>query len=223
VGGVLARPHVFIGSYDKILAAMDQHLPVSTVIAPKGRLRNMRLEHRLRERGVNWLEVTGREEFMAAQAALPQPGYCSVSGLAWRIPQQLIDRSAAVFNFHPGDLLCCRGPDPIAAGLYHRHRELGACTHLIDSEDFDSGPLLERDLMPVSPGKGYNWHKLQLLQLLEQQADRLFAALARGDELCGKSWDVQASTWYPKLPKNILKALYTAPTMAGFQQKNPPA
>ena len=211
------RPLVFLGTYDRILEAMDRHMPVNTVIAPRGSLRNMRLEHRLRERGVEWLEVTDREAFMALQSTLPDPGYCAVAGFSWRIPQSLIDRSKAVINFHPGDLFRCRGPQPIAAGLYYRHPELGACTHLIDSEAIDSGPMLERELVPVNPDRGYSWHKQQVMQLLTGQAERLFAALAGGAILEGHSWDVEASTWHPKLAPAVLQALYTTPSIAEFQ------
>lgn len=210
--------NAFFGSYDKVLQAMDAHLPVQIVVSPRRTLRNMRLEQRLRARGVQWYDVADREEFSALLTRLPELHYCVVAGFSWMIPQLQIERSRAVINFHPGDLLRCRGPQPLAAALYHQHPHLGACAHLIDSQALDCGPLLARDLLTVEPQRDYSWHHQQLMQLLATQAGRVCSELASGVEPMGQAWAVEQSQWYPRLQPALLAQLYTAPTLARFWQ-----
>jgi len=207
----------FIGSYDKVLESLDRHMQVSTVIAPRGRLRNMRLERRLRERGVSWIEVDGREDFLVAQAALGSLALAVVAGFSWKIPQSMIDRCSAVINAHPGDLLQCRGPDPIAAGLANNHTELGACLHLIDSEAMDAGPLLARATLPVEPARGFAWHREQVMQLLLGQCESVFSMLAAGAMPVPQPWAIAQSRWYPRLDLEQRKKLYMALSIAQFR------
>jgi len=215
-GGPEARPNVFLGSLDRVLLAMAAHLPVRAVIAPRGRLRNMRLEQRLRDEGTHWREISGGDEYLAAVADLGPKGYCAVAGFSWRIRRDFIDSSEAVINFHPGDLLRCRGPQPLEAALCHGHAEVGVSAHLIDSEELDRGPLIARRLMPVDPERGYSWHKYQVDRLAFELADELFADLARGNVLRAQGWDSSGARWYDKPPAETLKRLYSAPSLAKF-------
>jgi methionyl-tRNA formyltransferase len=214
------RPNVFFGSYDQLLEAMDQHIAVDIVLAPKGRLRNMRLERRLRDRGVDWRELPDRETFLQCQQELGDLGYCGVGGFSWRISQSVIDASTLVINCHPGDLLVCRGPQPLAAALIEQHATLGACVHIIDSEAMDSGPLLARELMQVDPTKGYSWHKQQLMRLLADAAAQVFSRLAAGQPVVETAWAVEESHWHPQPEPELLKRLYMTPSLADFYQRS---
>ncbi len=214
------RPNVFFGSYHQLLEAMDQHLPVDIVLAPKGRLRNMRLERRLRDRGVDWRELPDRETFLQCQQELGTLGYCGVGGFSWRISQSVVDASVAVINCHPGDLLICRGPQPLAAALVEQHKTLGACVHVIDSEAMDSGPLLARELIQVDPAKGYSWHQQQVMQLLAATAAQVFSQLAAGQTVAETPWAVEESHWYPRPAPELLKQLYMTPSLAAFYRRS---
>jgi methionyl-tRNA formyltransferase len=209
-------PNAFLGSFDHVLDRMDQVLGVDIVLAPKGHLRNMRLERRLRDAGVDWREVSSRDSFLEHQQNLGALDVCTVAGFSWKIPQSMIDNSRVVVNCHPGDLLVCRGPQPIEAALYHRHETLGVCVHLIDGEEMDSGPLLTRALMSVDTARDYRWHQQQLLRLLVEQAGIVFSHIQAGEPLQATPWDVSASHWYPRLPAEVLKKLYLARTLADF-------
>ena len=57
--------NAFFGTLDKVLEAMDGHLPVDVVVSQKGRLRNLRLQQRLKRRGVQWHELRNKDEFVA--------------------------------------------------------------------------------------------------------------------------------------------------------------
>lgn len=211
-----ARPNIFLGSFDHVLALMDEVLGVDIVLAPKGHLRNMRLERRLRDAGVDWIELPDRDSFVEQQAELGELGLCTVAGFSWMIPQSIVDNSRAVINCHPGDLLTCRGPQPIEAALCQRHNTLGACVHLIDDEKMDSGPLLSRALMPVDSGRDYRWHKQAVMRLLVEQAGIVFKLYQAEDALVATPWDVSTSNWYPRLPTEVLKQLYLARSLADF-------
>ena len=211
-----SAPNVFLGSLDRVLAQMAAHLPIATVIAPKGRLRNMRLEHRLRGQGVDWIEVADRSEYLEAVADLPPRAVCAVAGFSWRIEQPFIDSSDMVINFHPGDLLSCRGPQPLEAALWHGHEHIGACAHLIDSEEMDSGPMLERRLIEVDQSRGFHWHKQRSQDLLSVIAEQIFQSLAAGDTLAAERWDVSASHWYPQLEPEQRAQLYKVARLSGL-------
>jgi methionyl-tRNA formyltransferase len=211
-----ARANVFLGSLDHVLDRMDQILGVDIVLAPKGYLRNMRLERRLRDAGVDWWEVSSRDSFLEHLQNLAALDVCTVAGFSWKIPQSMIDKSEVIVNCHPGDLLVCRGPQPIETAVYHRHKTLGACVHLIDDEAMDSGPLLSRALMDVDVARDYRWHKQQLLRLQVEQAGIVFSRIQAGEPLQATLWDVSASNWYPRLPAEVLKKLYLARTLADF-------
>jgi hypothetical protein len=210
------RPNIFLGSFDHILDTMDRVLGVDIVLAPKGRLRNMRLERRLRDAGVGWRELPNRESFVEQRADLGELGVCVVAGFSWMIPQSMIDSSRVVINCHPGDLLSCRGPQPIEAALYHRHEALGACVHLIGNEVMDSGPLLARELMPVDTKRDYRWHRQQLMQLLVRQAESVFGKYQAGASATATPWQLSASNWYPRPPAEVVKKLYLARTLGDF-------
>ncbi len=213
------RPNVFIGSMDRVLMAMADHMPVHVVIASRGRLRNMRLEKQLRGSGTLWLEYTGREGFLEVIANIDDPGICAVAGFSWRLEQPFIDACELLVNIHPGDLLCCRGPQPIEAALYHRHTSLGVCAHIIDSEAMDAGPILHSDSLSVDPSKGYHWHKSQINHLTYKVTNRLMKRLAAGERPLGQHWDVDASHWYERLPREEVKAMVIAPCLADYYQQ----
>lgn len=210
--------NVFMGSLDRVLLAMSEHLPVHTVIAPRGRLRNMRLEKTLRDGGSNWVEVENAQQYLEAVADLGEKSCCVVAGFSWRIRQEFIDSSRYVINFHPGDLLSCRGPQPLESALCDGHEIIGVSAHLIDSEEMDVGPILARELIDVNTGKGYHWHKQAVNELCFKLGNELFAEIARDELRQPEHWDSAASHWYERPSQETLKRLYSAPSLQRFRQ-----
>ena len=208
--------NIFLGSMEWVLELMSRHLDVDLVIAPRGRLRNMRLEKRLRDGGTRWLTIDDAAQYRELIAGLQGINLCVVAGFSRRIDQATIDRCERIINFHPGDLLCCRGPQPLESALLAGHTQLGVCAHLIDSETMDAGPIVARSLFDVRPERGYQWHHSELQQHIAEVATVVFSTIAGGEPLPTRDWDVEASQWFERPPADELKRLYSAPSLARF-------
>lgn len=87
----------------------------------------------------------------------------------------------------------------------------------------DAGPLVARRCRAVRPDKSYQWHKQQLVTMGVELAGEVFDTLAAGELPGVSSWDVSASHWYPREPGELLRALYSAPSLAHFYASTAPA
>jgi methionyl-tRNA formyltransferase len=211
-----AKLNLFLGSVDRVLASMSERIPVAAVVAPRGRLRNLRLQKKLVQEGTQWIEIASRADFLQAVAPFEEIGLVAVAGFSWRINADVIARSQQIVNFHPGDIFKCRGPQPLESSLINGFGNIGVTAHVIDSEEMDSGPVLHRNTAEINPDKGYSWHKHLSNDMLRAVADKVFDAVSGNQDLPPESWDVEQSTWYPREHHDVLKALYCAPRLSDF-------
>ncbi|AHJ96603.1 methionyl-tRNA formyltransferase [Hymenobacter swuensis] len=100
--------------------------------------------------------------------------------LPWRIPATVLTLPPQGFlNFHLAPLPAYRGPEPLF-WLLRNGETTGAVTvHRMDA-DFDTGPVVLTEPVPIGPGDTYGLHRAQLAGRAAPVALRLLASL-RGE------------------------------------------
>ncbi|GGK36694.1 methionyl-tRNA formyltransferase [Salinarimonas ramus] len=95
-----------------------------------------------------------------------------VAGYPWRIPDWT-GSVAYALNFHPSPLPEGRGPYPLYRVVLDGLDSWGMSAHVLDAE-FDTGPILAREIFPVSPQERHE----TLLARCQMATGRLARAIA---------------------------------------------
>jgi methionyl-tRNA formyltransferase len=120
-------------------------------------------------------ELTAWLEPLAVAAVL-------VFTLPWRVPAAVLDLPPLGFlNFHLAPLPAYRGPEPLF-WLLRNGEAAGAVTVHRMGADFDTGPVVLAEPVPIGPGDTYGLHRAQLAGRAAPMALRLLASL-RGQAL----------------------------------------
>jgi methionyl-tRNA formyltransferase len=196
---------------------MNQHMPVAQVRSQHGKLRNARLQHVLREQGVDWQELRQRAEFDNWIEAQGEINLCVVAGFSYILPQCFIDRCSTVINFHPGLLHQCRGPQPVAAAIDAAHQDFGVSIHRIDSEAIDAGPIIIQKSIAINYQVSYAANYRSIKTLMATLADQVFAGYRDDVWPSGTAWQVREDAYLPRLPKERLLDLIMAPSLVDWQ------
>lgn len=100
--------------------------------------------------------------------------------LPWRVPAAVLDLPPLGFlNIHLAPLPAYRGPEPLF-WLLRNGETVGAVTVHRMTADFDTGPVVLMEPVPIGPGDTYGLHRAQLAGRAAPVALRLLASL-RGD------------------------------------------
>ncbi|HEY9885739.1 MAG TPA: formyltransferase family protein [Vampirovibrionales bacterium] len=76
----------------------------------------------------------------------------------YKIPEKVLDiPQHGFFNFHTGLLPAYRGPDPIFWQILNQENNGGVTVHQMD-ENFDTGPLVHSEAVPILPEDTYGQH-----------------------------------------------------------------
>lgn len=90
---------------------------------------------------------------------------CVIASFGLLFSQTLIDRFKQVVNFHPGDVLTCRGRHPLPFAILKKLPLMCITAHLITSEKIDAGPIITQIFMPISYSKSYEFNA-NILQMV---------------------------------------------------------
>lgn len=132
---------------------LDNGISVPFVVARTGEPYSRNLYDAAQARGVR--VVSDRELYQMVQEghADVQNIDLVISYLFWnRIKQPLIDIArAGCINFHPAPLPDYKGRAGYNTAILDQRTSYGVSAHYIDSEDFDSGPIIKVLEFPVDP------------------------------------------------------------------------
>ena len=126
------------------------------------------------------LERQGLGAALAAWLAPLAPAAVLVFTLPWRVPARVLDLPPHGFlNFHFAALPAYRGPEPLFWQL-RNGEPAGAVTVHRMSAEFDTGPVLLAEPVPIGPADTHGLHRAQLALRAAPVALRLLASL-RGE------------------------------------------
>lgn len=209
--------NVFLGTFDGVLAAMSEHMNVAQVISQHHKLRNARLEDKLKRHGVDWQQLACRTDFDSWIAAQGPINLCVVAGFSYILPQSLISECTTIINFHPGLLQQCRGPQPVAAAIEAAHRDFGVSVHRIDSEAIDAGPIIDQLSLSTNYEKSYAANYQSIKAAMATIGREVFTRYGDGEWPAGSAWQVSEAAYYPKLSSEQLATLVKAPNLTRWQ------
>jgi methionyl-tRNA formyltransferase len=81
-----------------------------------------------------------------------------------------------VLNVHGGDLPRYRGNAPFAWAILNGERHVGITVHLMEADDFDSGPIVSKAIVPVTPDTYIG----SLYERLERDTPAMLVGAAEG-------------------------------------------
>src|SRR5947207_1173538 len=95
--------------------------------------------------------VTSHMPRLAPMLRGMEPDLIFTTGFPWRLPADVlsIPRLGSI-NTHPAALPKYRGPNALYWHLINGETEIGLTVHRMDTE-FDTGPILTQDTMPIDP------------------------------------------------------------------------
>lgn len=209
--------NVFLGTFDGVLAAMNEHVDLAQEVSQHGKLRNARLQHQLEQQGVDWQDLDDRADFdnwIAVQGSIK---LCVVAGFSYILPQSLISNCETVINFHPGLLQQCRGPQPVAAAIEAGHQDFGVSVHRIDSEAIDAGPIIEQRVIAINYATSYGANYQSIKAVMAAVGQEVFSRYGDGEWPVGDAWLAREDAYLPRLSSEQLVALAKAPRLTRWQ------
>ena len=210
--------NLFLGTFDRVLRAMHDTLPVAAVVSERHSLQNMRLQDSLREAGSAWFEIYSRQEFEAVLQQHQQAiDLCVVAGFSHILPQHFIDRCNTIINFHPGIVQLCRGPHPVGNAILRGHSRFGVTVHLIDSEAIDAGPILRQRYLDIDYSRTYGSNYRTLLEAVAEVADELLPLYGTSEWPRGDTWQSQKEAYQPRLTKAQNQELAGAVNLSAYR------
>lgn len=176
-----------VGGMDRMLSAMGHRIvAVVTTPGPQRRRSTSYLDVvRDVPDGVDTI-ITTRPKRLAKVLAVYAPDLIVCMSFPFRLPQDLIDLPRlGLINGHPAYLPRHRGPNSVGWMIRNGDTEVGFTFHYMDG-DFDTGPILAQDTLPLGEDDGMQ----ELFGKMGQLAFSLFP-VALGRVLRGDPGDPQ--------------------------------
>ena len=145
------------------------------------------------------LERPGLAAALTAWLAALQPAAVLVFTLPWRVPAAVLALPPLGFlNFHFAALPGYRGPEPLFWQIRNGEAAGAVTVHRMDA-DFDTGPVLLAEPVPLGPADTHGLHRAQLAARGGAVALRLLASL-RGEAppLMPQPQDAAQARYWPR-------------------------
>jgi methionyl-tRNA formyltransferase len=141
---------------------------------------------------------------LAEWIAETKPDMVFVMTFPWRIPVSVLSIPEFGFvNFHYGLLPAMRGADPIFESIRQRLPVAGTTVHVMNA-DFDAGPILLQDQIPLPPEYTYGMLSSQMAYLGDKMCKQLIQDIKENKELVPKPQDEGAAQYWPKISEEEL-------------------
>lgn len=150
-------------------------------------------------------------EWLAALA----PAAVLVFAFPWRVPAAVLALPPHGFlNFHFAALPAYRGPEPLFWQIRNGEAAGAVTVHRMEA-DFDTGPVLLAEPVPIGPADTHGLHRAQLAARGEAVALRLLASL-RGDApaLVPQPQDPALARYWPRPTLADVCVRWAAPALA---------
>jgi methionyl-tRNA formyltransferase len=126
-----------------------------------------------------------------------KPDVVLVKTFPWRIPEEALHIPKHGFiNFHYAPLPVWRGPNPLFWMIRKQVATGGITIHKMDAQ-YDNGPILLQQQMPLSPQMTYGLLCTQLAYAGLHQSEILLKGLATGS-IKEQSQDTSQAKWFPR-------------------------
>ncbi len=186
------------------LPALDSFLEQGVDLCVATSAANTELYHALQPYGLKYgtsitaFEQTMFEEQLYAWLDLEKPEVVLMMTCPFRIPEDalLIPRYGFI-NFHYGLLPAYRGPNPVFEQIKRREQSGGITVHIAD-KGIDTGAIIMKREVPISPQETFGDHMDKLAILGAAMAGELLQALACGRHLELIPQDGAAAVYYPR-------------------------
>ncbi|GAB3868494.1 hypothetical protein GCM10028824_13550 [Hymenobacter segetis] len=144
-----------------------------------------------------------------------QPAAVLVFTLPWRIPAALLAVPPLGFlNFHLAALPGYRGPEPLFWQLRNGEPAGAVTVHRMDA-DFDTGPVLLAEPVPIGPADTHGLHRARLALQAAPVALRLLASLrGEGPPLAPVPQDEARARYWPRPALADVSVRWTEPAAA---------
>ena len=133
-----------------------------------------------------------------------RPDIVFVMTFPWRIPPHVLAIPKLGFlNFHYGLLPEMRGADPVFESIRQRRKSAGLSIHVMDA-DFDKGPVILREEIPLPPEYTYGMLCSQMARLGDIKCRQLIDSLLAGNLPSAISQNESLACYWPKIRKEEL-------------------
>jgi methionyl-tRNA formyltransferase len=196
---------IFIGHFYEALQAVHAHTELTAVIGEKGKFpKDMEVFCAKNELPLTLVQDT--KELVAFWASHQEfHGRIIISaGCGILFSQQIIDSSALIVNFHPGDIFTCRGRHPLPFAIMKKLPQMAISAHVINSEKIDAGPLIAQTFLPIDYKASYAANERMLLRILPGFVASVVALLECNTFHAWDWFNVFPTPYNTRLDKEIL-------------------
>lgn len=125
--------------------------------------------------------VTSHMGRLAGMLGSLEPDLIFVTGFPWKLPAEVLSlpRLGSI-NTHPALLPAYRGPDPLFWQIMNGETRTGLTVHRMDTE-FDTGPILAQESMPIGPDDDIDIITERILPLGVSLLPRAIGAVLAGE------------------------------------------
>lgn len=144
-----------------------------------------------------------------------------VAGFSYRLPQEVIGKFKRVINIHTGDTADNRGPMPVVHDVLLNKEFWTITIHLIDSEEFDSGPILSQLKVPID----WEANMATNMAYLDSAASLALADVVERLSFLGSLPSIaqhptQSDNYKPRVDVELIREMFNAKTLADFRTRH---
>jgi len=204
--------NIFMGHFDVVLCELLRNrIPIGLAIVEDKPV-NLKVVEICQKEGIPVYKIVNYSEIMRICSRYKYIKFCFVASFGKILKKDFIDKCEYIINFHPGDVLTCRGRHPLPAAVLHGYSEMGITVHSIEDEGVDSGPILYRLLMPIDYNSSYKANEKRLLKALRYLTILVATDINEG-RIVYYYWDVKKSIYFKPLKKEILEEIINSKSL----------
>jgi methionyl-tRNA formyltransferase len=163
-------------------------------------------KEKAREYTVPYYSLTHKDykEQLVQLLTITKPDIVFVMTFPWLIPSEIFSIPRRGFlNFHYGLLPEMRGADPIFESIRQCKKTAGATIHIMDHA-FDTGPVLLREEIPLSPEHTYGMLCSQMAWLGEKMCKQLIHLIKEDKEFTPVIQQEDKAIYWPRISRTEL-------------------
>jgi methionyl-tRNA formyltransferase len=202
--------NLFCGDYIQVLESMHNTIGVQRAIIEKKNINNPvkqfcenhKIPYQIIESSDNIRTMTHPDKW----------DNVIIASFGVLLKHDFIEKCDAIYNFHPGNVINCRGRHPLPSAIKRGDRNIALSIHKITDEKIDRGPLVSQFHMALNYKDNYESNYKRLLQSLNFLSQDLFNMISSGI-VPTWDWTPDNKSYLPSLTREELEKIIHADTL----------
>lgn len=209
--------NLYIGNYIEVLETFHSDLKVHLVIAEKRKVDERILRYcEVQDIQIEFVETP--EDIIKIGAQIKSATLCIVASFGLLLKNDFLERIKWVVNIHPGNLRNCRGRHPLPFAIKKGLKFMTLTAHLIESEKFDSGPIIAEVDLPIDYDSSYKVNDRRLRECLPFMTDFIIRQVRDSGRIISSDVNLSTSKYNKRLSLDELEAMMNSKSLKNYKQ-----